>query len=189
MREIHMASVDVRVMTSGELAEIEDDGQRRYELLRGELLEMGPTGDEHGAIQFELARRLGNYIVEHQLGRGYGAETGFLLARDPDTVLAPDITFVRADRLPAERQGPYLALAPDLVVEIVSPSDRLSRVNDKMLTYLDAGVRLVWIVDPQRQIVTTYAADGTVRVLRDADELDGGDVLPGFRLPVADIFA
>lgn len=181
-----MASVEVRLMTAEELADHDDEQQ--YELLRGELLEMGPTGDEHGAIQFELARRLGNFIVEHRLGRGYGAETGFLLARDPDTVLAPDISFVRADRLPAERRGPYLVLAPDLVVEIVSPSDRLSRVNDKMLTYIDAGVRLVWIVDPQRHIVTTYAPDGTFRVLRDSDDLDGGDVLPGFRLPVADIF-
>ncbi|MBI2756222.1 MAG: Uma2 family endonuclease [Chloroflexi bacterium] len=118
----------------------------------------------------------------------YGAETRFLLARGPDVVLGPDAAFVRTERLPpeAERDG-FLALAPDLVVESVSPSDRAGYVQDKIMEYLDAGVRLVWLVDPRRRTVTEYQADGTARVLRETDRLGGGDVLCEFNVPIADL--
>ncbi len=105
---------------------------------------MFPPGAEHGEIAFELSLRIGNYVVERGLGRVYAAETGFLLRRDLDTVQAPDVAFVQAERLPppAERRG-YLPLTPDLAGEVVSPSDRLAEIQQKVGRYVDAGVRLV----------------------------------------------
>lgn len=174
-------------LSADALEQMEDDGHR-YDLIRGELYQMSPAGAEHGEISAELAGRLSTFLRGRSLGRAYGAETGFRLA--DDTVLAPDAAFVRADRLPprAERRG-FLRLAPDLAVEIVSPSDRARYVNDKVLGYLDAGVQVVWVVEPIGQSVTVYAADRTARVLRVGETLDGGTVLPGFVLPLVDLFA
>lgn len=176
------------LMTAEELAAMPDDGCR-YELMRGELIRMSPTGFEHLEIAGLLNYLLRGFAMERDLGV-VGGEGGFMLERDPDIVLAPDIVFVRNDRLPpkGQRQG-FLELAPDLAVEILSPSDRAGAVNDKVLAYLEAGVQLVWIVDPRRHAVTIYAPDRTARVLLEGDELDGGDVLPGFRVAVADLFA
>lgn len=174
------------VSTADALEQLEDDGCR-YDLIRGELYQMAPAGGEHGAISAEIAYHISSFVRPRSLGPVYAAETGFRLA--DDTVLAPDAAFVRAERLPplAERRG-FLRVVPDLVVEVVSPSDRARYVSDKVLEYLEAGVRLVWLVEPIRQTVTVYAADRTARVLRVGDTLDGGEVLPGFSLPLAELF-
>lgn len=176
-------------MTAGELERL-GDYRYRYDLIRGRVHRLAPAGGEHGEIAGEVAGRLWAHVAPRQLGRVYGAETGFLLARDPDVVLAPDAAFVRADRLPprAERRG-FLRLAPDLAVEIVSPSEREADVAQKVREYLAAGVRLVWVLYPLRRTVLVYEPGATVRTLRAADELDGGDVLPEFRVRVADLFA
>ena len=112
-----------------------------------------------------------------------------MLSRDPDTVLAPDAAFVRADRVPppGHRQG-FAALAPDLVVEVVSPTDRAGAVADKALRWLESGTRLVWVVYPDRRLVAEHFPDGTVHLRQAEDLLDGGDVLPGFRVPVSELF-
>ncbi len=179
--------VSTTLLTAADLLEMPDDGVR-HELIRGELTGMNPTGFHHLEIGGLLSRRMGTFAEQHGLGV-VGGEAGFVFSRDPDTVLAPDIVFVRADRLPPrdERQG-FLALAPDLAVEILSPSDRAIEVNEKVVIYLQAGVRLVWIIDPRRRTVTAYAADRTARVLVEGDDLDGGDVLPAFRLPLTELF-
>ena len=160
-----------------------------FELLRGEPLPMSPVSFEHLVVTAVLIEALRGFVHRRRLGI-VGGEAGFILPTVPEVLLAPDVAFVRRDRLPprAEWSG-FLRLAPDLVVEVVSPHDTASEVNDKTLTYLDAGVRLVWVVDPRRRIVTAYTPDGMARILRDADTLDGGEVLPEFSIAVAELFA
>jgi Uma2 family endonuclease len=176
------------LMTAEDLWLMEED-ECRYELVEGELIRRAPAGWEHGEIGVEITRRVGNYLAENRLGKASGADTGFILARNPDVVRAPDLAYVRADRLPPkEQRRAFLELAPDLVVEIVSPSDSSSDVNDKVMQYLDLGVKLVWLVHPSTRSVNVYTHDRTARILSEDDELNGGEVLPGFRLRIADIF-
>ena len=177
-----------KLMTAEDLWQTGKD-ECRYELVEGELIRMAPAGGEHGEIGFELAGQLRDYLKHNKIGTGYGADTGFILARDPDVVRSPDVAFVRTDRLPPKDQRrAFLELAPDLAVEIVSPSDSSSDVNDKVMQYLKLGVKLVWLVYPSTKSVNVYNPDRTVRILSEEDELDGGEVLPGFRLRIADIF-
>ncbi len=177
-----------RSMTAEELMALPDDGWR-YELIEGVLHRMSPAGAEHGEIGTEFVWHLRSFVDPRRLGRVYPADTGFFLAHDPETVVAPDAAFVRADRLPprTERHG-YLDLVPDLVVEVVSPTDRQADVDDKVARYLTAGARLVWVTYPRRRSVRVHAPGREPRELGEGDVLDGEDVLPGFRLPVADIF-
>ncbi len=177
-----------RLMTADELMALPDDGWR-YELIEGVLHRMSPAGAEHGEIGTEYVWHLRNFVVPRRLGRVYPADTGFFLSHDPETVVAPDAAFVRADRLPprAERRG-YLDLVPDLVVEVVSPTDRQADVDDKVARYLAAGARLVWVTDPLRRSVRVHAPGREPRELGEGEVLDGEDVIPGFRLPVADVF-
>lgn len=177
------------LVTADELFAMPEDGHR-YDLIRGRLYRMPAAGGRHGEIEMELGAEIRNHAKARGLGRTYGAETGFLLARDPDTVLAPDVAFVRADRLPPpEARIGFMAVAPDLVVEVVSPSNSEAEIADKVRLYLDAGVRLALVVRPRARTITIHAPGRPPRVLRAEDEFDGGDVLPGFRLRVGDIFA
>jgi Uma2 family endonuclease len=127
-------------------------------------------------------------VERERLGEVFTAETGFVLRRDPDTVRAPDVAFVRAERVPQARVPGFPAMAPDLVAEVVSPYDRAVEVSGKALAWLDAGVRLVWVVDPENRTVTVHRPGGTT-VLRGRDQLSGEDVLPGFALPLEELWA
>lgn len=177
-----------RLMTIEDLADLGDE-PGRYDLIRGELIRTSPAHTKHGAYASRIVGRLQLYVDEHDAGEVYTAEAGFILARDPDVLLAPDVAFVRRHRLPPENeQTGFFELAPDIAVEVVSPSDRLRDVSDKVMEYLEGGVSLVWVVEPGRKLVTTYKPDRTSKILTVDDELDGGDVLPGFRMPVADVF-
>ncbi len=177
----------IQTMLIEEFAAISESGQ--YDLLQGELLCMPLAGGEQGEVTAELARVVGNFVVEHALGRVYAAETGFVLSSEDRTVLAPDVAFVEAARIPPrEARRGFVPIVPDLVVEVVSPSDRVSNVNDKVDAYLQAGAQLVWVVEPVRRRVTAYASDRSARMLIEGDSLTGGDVLPGFSLPLTDIF-
>jgi Uma2 family endonuclease len=177
-----------RLMTAEDLWQLDDD-EYRYDLLRGELIRMSSATYRHGKLGMRIARKIADFADEHDLGEIPSSETGFILARDPDVVLAPDVAFVRKEQLPPdEEQDRFLELAPDLVVEVVSPSDRWTEINDKVMEYLRHGVALVWIVDPRLQQVTVYAPDRGPRVVTIEDQLDGGEVLPEFRLSVAEIF-
>jgi Uma2 family endonuclease len=175
-------------MTAEELLRRPDDGFR-YELIRGELIQMSPSGSEHVVIIAELAARLRNQVKANKLGIVFGAEGGFLIGRDPDTVRAPDIAFVRRERIPADGipKG-YWPGAPDLAVEVLSPGDRVSEVDEKVGMWLAAGTLMVWVVNPRWRSVTIYRSAREIRVLTEDEMLDGADVVPGFRCPVRDIF-
>ena len=178
----------LRRSTASELYAMPDDGFR-YELVKGELRKMSPAGGEHGAVIFNLSSLLGPHIKAHNLGQGFGAETGFKIESDPDTVRAADIAFVRRERIP-ETGIPknFWELAPDLVVEVLSPGDTYSEVEEKVEQWLAAGVRAVWVVNSKRRSVTVYRSLTDVTRLLEGDELDGGEVVPGFRCKVSEIF-
>jgi Uma2 family endonuclease len=174
-------------MTAQQLLDLPDDGMR-HELVEGTLRTMTPAGGEHGRIGARLLVRVGVFVESRRLGDVFTAETGFWTRRDPDTVRAPDVAFVRSERVPETRVPGFVPVVPDLVAEVVSPNDRAVEVASKALAWLDAGVRLVWVVDPENRTVTVHGPDG-VRVLRGADVLDGADVLPSFALPLDELWS
>ncbi len=175
-------------MTATELLHLPRAGLR-YELVKGELLEMSPTGSRHGRIAMRLGALLEQYTRQQKLGVVYAAETGFKLQENPDTVRAADAAFVAQERIPPEGEPEgYWAIAPDLVVEIVSPSDSALLVQAKVTDWLEAGCRLVWVVYPDTRTVTEYRSLKEAQVLRDDQNLTGGEVLPGFSCAIAKIF-
>jgi Uma2 family endonuclease len=176
-------------MTAEELLALPDDGMR-HELIAGDLRTMAPSGRRHGRIAVDLATALNQYVKAHRLGEVWGAETGCLLARNPDTVRAADVSFVRRARLGAQLddQG-YWPGAPDLVVEVLSPSDRRGEVAEKVATWLRHGAQMVVVVDARRRTVAVHRPNAPARTLTDADTLDGEDVVPGWSLAVGSLFA
>jgi Uma2 family endonuclease len=162
----------------------------RFELVRGVLVPMSPQpGFRHGRIGSRLAMEVGVFVRVNRLGTCV-VESGFRLARDPDTVLGPDFAFVARGRITADMdQTRYLPLAPDLVAEVVSPSDSVRRITERVQEYLDAGVRLVWVLDPRSESVRVHRPGQAPRTLSKDDVLSGEDVLPGFACRVADLFA
>ncbi len=174
--------------TARELFELPDDG-KHYELVEGELREMVPAGARHVSVAITLAILLGQYVRENRLGMMLAAETGFKISQNPDTVRAPDVSFVARERVPPE--GPpegYLELAPDLAAEVVSPNDTAAYIQSKVQMWLESGVRLVWVVYPDIRSVVAYESLREVSILTDRDVLSGGSVVPGFESPVAGIF-
>jgi Uma2 family endonuclease len=161
----------------------------RYELVQGEMVPMSPAGPTHGKIALRLGAYLWQFVQQHDLGEVYAAETGFTILENPDTVRAPDVAFVARERIPdtGEPEG-FWRIAPDLVVEVLSPYDRASDVQNKITDYLTAGVRLLWLVDPRSQTVTIYESLDRAKILLGDDSLDGGDVLPGFSLALPQLF-
>ena len=168
------------------------DNGSRYELVEGDLRKMAPAGDVHGYLALRIASRLERHVDANNLGKTYAAETGFKLSSNPDTVRAPDAAFVSRERV--EKAGKvkgYWPGAPDLVAEVVSPNDTHSEVIGEALAWLEAGSRMVLVVDPDKITVTVYRSREEIRVLTaDAGEtIDGSDVVPGWKLPVAELFA
>lgn len=163
---------------------------KRYELVGGELVEVPGAGGLHGLLVKVFLRLLDPFVLAHRLGEVFADGVGYIIARGPDVVRIPDVSFIARERLPAGGipEG-FIPGAPDLAVEIVSPGDRAEEVYGKVREYLDAGARLVWVVWPRHRTVTVYTPDGQVRERREGDELDGGDVLPGFQVRVAELFA
>lgn len=157
---------------------------KRVELVRGVLVVREPAGGRHGRVAMNVALELGNYVRAHQLGVVYAAETGFTLARQPDTVRAPDVAFVRRERLPTPEPLGFPELAPDLVALVLSPDDRPGQRLAKIADWLSAGTRLVWVIDPERRQARVYRHDGTERIVSGAETLDGEDVVPGFSCPL-----
>ena len=175
-------------MTADELLSLPHDGQR-YELIEGELKNMVPASPRHGRIAMRLGSLIEQHVRQRDLGVVYAAETGFKLREDPDTVRAADAAFIAQERIPPEGEPEgYWAIAPDLVVEIISPSDSASAVQSKVADWLAAGCRLIWIVYPDIQTVTEYRSPREVQVLAADQVLKGGDVLPGFVCPVSELF-
>ena len=150
---------------------------------------MSPAGGEHGSIVASVTAPLTLFVKQHGLGRIYGAETGFQIARDPDTVRAPDVGFVAAARMGAKPSRGFVPGPPDLAIEVVSPHDRASEVLSKVYDWLDAGCRAVWVVDPATRTVTIYRDSREAVILTSSDTLSGGELLPGFSAAVARFFA
>ncbi len=157
------------------------------ELVRGRLIVREPPGSRHGKIAMNLAVRLANHVERLGAGQIFAAETGFTLFRAPDTVRAPDIGYVRRERLPDPVPAGYLEGAPDLVVEVLSPGDRPGEVLAKVGDWLEAGACLVWVIDPDRRLARVYRADGTEHTLDETGQLLGEDVMPGFSCTLASI--
>ena len=158
------------------------------ELVRGQLIVREPPGSRHGNLAAKVLVAIGIYLHTHPVGELFAAETGFTLQRKPDTVRAPDVAFIRNERLPNPIPVGYPELAPDLVVEVLSPSDRAGMALAKVGDWLDAGAALVWVIDPARKTARVYRADGSERLLDAADTLSGEELLPGFELPLATLF-
>jgi Uma2 family endonuclease len=179
---------DVALVTAEEL--LRDYGDQRCDLIDGKVRSMAPCGGEHGALASDLGAMLSVFVRTHKLGRCFAAETGFLIARDPDTVMAPDCAFVRADRLAAlGLPRSYFPEAPALAVEVASPGDTAEEVDDKARRWLAAGCEMVWVVYPRGRSVTVYKSLDDVRILTGDATLDGGEALPGFSYPLAELFA
>jgi Uma2 family endonuclease len=181
-------SVVTRPVTAEDLEKMPNN--QRRELVKGELRVMAPSGFDHGAIIDNLHFLLSRHVREQKLGRVLGAETGFKLASNPDTVRGADISFVEASRIPPTgRPKGFWSGAPDLAVEVLSPGDTINEAEEKVDDYLNGGCRMVWVVNPRRRTVTIYRPNSAPAIVGDTQELEGQDVLPGFRCRVSEIFA
>ena len=176
-------------VTAAELLEMNED-HCRYELVRGELRQYPLNDAWHGQMSLHIVVALGSYVKAHNLGKVYVANTGFLIGSDPDHVRAPDIAFVRQERVAATgRRTGYWPGAPDLAVEVISPNDRYTEVEEKVADWLAAGVQLVVLVNPRNRTVTCRRPGQSPVILTEQDTLEGGDVVPGWQMAVGDIFA
>jgi len=179
-----MATTTRRLATEEDLLAMPEDG-RKYELVDGEI-RVSPAGDRHSAIALRLGGRLLAFVEQHGLGHVMGADAGFRLPGG--NVRSPDASFVAAGRFPNDRlPEDWGSLAPDLAVEVISPGDRPRHVLDKVGEYLEAGVRLVWVIDPQKSNAVVYRSLTDVRELGRDDYLEGGAVVPGFRCQLREI--
>lgn len=178
--------LDGPFVSADQLLQLREPGCR-HELVRGELRRMSNAGWWHGLVAMRLGARMQLHADTHRLGAVFAAETGFLLERNPDTVRSPDAAFVRTDRIPKTWSRGYFDGAPDLAVEVTSPNDTPTAIDEKARAWLASGTRLVWVIDPETQRVRAYRP-GAVVDLPSTETLRGEDVLPGFELPIAELF-
>jgi Uma2 family endonuclease len=183
-----MTATGIR-MTAEELLRLPDNGMRR-ELIAGELHEMAPAGGEHGFISGRTVRRLSAFLDQYPAigGEVFIADTGFRIARDPDTVRAPDVAYVGPDRLDQARVRGFPQLAPDFVVEVVSPNDTAAEIQQKTDEWLRAGVLLIWVLYPATRTAMTFSSDGAIHLLHADDTITCEPVLPGFACRLGDLF-
>ncbi len=181
-------TVNAKLMTADELWQLPNDGMR-HELVRGELRTMPPTGLDHADRESVFGGELGLYVRTHKLGRVYTGDPGFRLTTSPDTVRAPDVAFIRRDRLPDGRSPlGYFHGAPDLAVEVISPNDLYTEVDEKVAEWLAHGTQIVFVVNPRRKVVAVHRPGQAVTVLGIEDTLTAEDVVPGWSLAVRDLF-
>jgi len=182
-------AIEAEAVTAEQLWRMPDDGMRR-ELVRGQLRVMTPAGAEHGRVAMRVGQLLANHVDEHVLGVALAAETGFVLAHDPDTVRAPDAGFVSKERAEeAGRTARFWPGAPDFAAEVLSPGDSFTEVEEKALMWLGAGTKAVLVLDPERQTATVYRGQGEARVHVGDETLDLSDAVPGWQVSVRELFA
>lgn len=175
-------------VTADEFMQMPDDGYR-YDLVQGRLIRMSHPSPRHGLVCTELGVALHRFVKKHELGIAFANAVGFKLTSDPDTVRGPDVAFLRRERIPPSGlPDVYWPGAPDLAVEVRSKNDRWSKVMEKVDEYLRYGTQLVWVIDPKKQEVVVYRSGAKPVTLTREDDLDGGDVVPGFRFPVRRLF-
>ena len=182
-------TLKTRLMTAEDLERLPED-HMRHELVEGELRTMPPAGHTHGSVAHDIALSLGQHVKANQLGKVYAAETGFILATDPDTVRAPDVAFVTSGRLTLiTRNEGFFPGAPDLAAEVVSPGDLYSEVEEKVKSWLGSGARLVIVVDPKTKTVKVHRGLNDIQTLTQGDTLEGGEVVPGWTLSLNELFS
>ena len=180
--------VSQRLLTAAEFERMPEEPDVRMELVRGQVVRMTPAGFRHAAVAGRLFELLSGHARSSGIGRVL-PPAGFRLASNPDTVREPDLAFVRQERLNKIGEPPgFYPGPPDLAIEIVSPTDRPSAIRAKVTQYLDLGVRMVWVVDPEAQTVGVHLPATSAVLLHAADTLGGGDVVPGFSCGVTAIF-
>jgi Uma2 family endonuclease len=181
-------STVVQQVTAEELLKMPDD-VFRYQLVRGELKKMPPTGHVHGRVAMKFAWRLAQHVETNNLGNVFAAETGFLIKRNPDTVRAPDCAFVSRQRLQAigEAEG-YLPCAPDLAVEVLSPGDTYTEVEEKAFDWLASGSLVVLVLNPRKRTITVYKSRNDITILDENSVLDLSDVVADCRVPIRVLF-
>lgn len=181
-----MTSLLKEITTAEQLASVEIPG-KWTELVRGRLSVREPPGTWHGRVSANVVFALLAFVKEHRAGTVVAQDTGFRIASDPDTVRAPDAAFLDVERSKHITPRGYAAVAPNLVVEVLSPDDRPAEVLEKIADWLNAGVELAWVVDPERREVRVHRADGSVAIRSEEDLLSGEHVLPGFTCTVRDL--
>ncbi len=182
-------AVQLRLYTASDLWEMSHraDDRERLELVRGEIHTMTPSGGRHGEVAIEVGALIRAHVKGNRLGRVTGAETGYILSTNPDTVRAPDVGFVSSARAPEPLPDEFVPYAPDLAVEVVSPYDTATKIHQEVAEYLRAETRLVWVLYPESKTIVIHTPSGA-RTLTEQDILDGSDVLPGFSVPVREMF-
>jgi Uma2 family endonuclease len=182
-------TTQAKLLTVEDLLAMPEEDLRHCELVRGELREMTPTKPIHSLVAGQVAWLLSAYVMPRKMGRIFIAEGGFIVRRNPDTVRVPDLAFVRQERMEAiGKIETFWPEAPDLVVEVVSPTDRQPDVDAKTEDWLAAGARMVLVIEPPQRRVRVYRSEIDVITLTEADMLAGGDVVPGSTVPVAELF-
>ena len=187
-------STTTRLITADELLAMPPrDEHGNYcllELIRGELKRMSPTGLTHGVICIELGAKLSSFVKSNSLGLVCGGETGFIVERNPDSVISADLAFISRERLATvENREKFGPSAPDLAVEVLSPGNKAKEINEKIALYFAAGSRAVWVFNPRQRTATVYSSPSEFHTLSEQDTLEGGDVLPGFELKLSELFA
>ena len=158
------------------------------ELVRGRVIYLTKPKMKHGRIAMRIGSAIAAFVKEHKLGEVYAAETGFIAGRDPDSVRAPDVAFVRAEVVATHNEDEWLPHAPDLAVEVVSPSDRPTEVEDKVAMWLAAGGRAAWVIDPARRIAIIHHPDAAPQIVLENQDLRDDLVLHGFSMPLKAAF-
>ena len=174
------------LMTGEELEKMPNLG--RCELVEGRVVTMSPTGDVHGGCEVNFGRVLSAFVLQRGLGKVRVGEVGVYTHRDPDSVRGADVLFISNERYAQKKSRSFLDVAPDLIVEVLSPEDRWSEVTQKLREYFSIGVRLIWVADPESRTVYAYRSMTDIREFAVNDELPGDDVLPGFSVKVAELF-
>lgn len=175
-----------RLIAGDELLAMTDVGP--CELIDGRIVPMSPTGGEHGAIEFLLGGELMAFVRRRRLGWVVGGETGLYTGRDPDRVRGVDIAFISRERLPYRPKQGFLEVAPELVVEVLSPDDRWQNVRQKIEEYFAIGVERVWLVEPNNRTALVYRSETEMQRLSEGETLRGEGALEGFEIAVADLF-
>ena len=185
-------TIQTRPMTAEELSQLPTGMGVRYELIEGELIEMSPAGTRHGEVAANIIMLLGAFVKTKKARKVLSSETGFQISSNPDTVRAPDVAFIPSERIPDEGlPAGFCPIIPALIVEVISPSETATMVQSKTQMWLDFGVSQVWNVDPELRQVQVFEPQengGKYKIYREDAVLTGGDILPGFELPIREIF-